>query len=86
MGGRNMTSKQYRGYIRATKGTILGGVRANASIAFRKRAEAIGWLAVALDTNRGAGRVVTGEIHTLYQGKVVAVVKESGEHAWSFEP
>jgi hypothetical protein len=66
-------TQSFVGCIRAKTGTILGGVKANRSIAFATRAEARDWMLQALQVNKDAGRDVEGEVHTLWNGKVVEV-------------
>lgn len=61
----------YTGYVYAKTGTILGGVKANRSTTFKTRDEAIAWMMQAVQTNKDAGRDVVGEVHTMWNGKVV---------------
>lgn len=47
---------RYKAYIRAAKGTLLGGVKEHRSIPFDTLAEAQNWLDVCVKTNKEAGR------------------------------
>jgi hypothetical protein len=69
VGGLSM--QEFAGYVYAKTGTVLGGVKANRSTAFKTRDEARAWMFQVLEANKQAKCDVEGQVWMLWNGKVV---------------